>query len=383
MKRSAPLLILLALVITTSGCAHMRTHLPTPEGDPKPPVFADPMRIVGGEDPLTGLDGYDADDLFRLGYEAFEVGDLARAVALYERLLDEFPEHRDCTPATWNLALGREKLGDIPGAIDAYAAYAVGVEEASPLEAGQARIRQATLLQHLGLFVESKSPLALAEPVEELEPHERWEIRILQAMALADEGDFDHAEIDLNRVRREIRRTTLREGELFPYQSAMVWFEAGQLYRMRSTAIGLEEVDDLAVLDAELGEKARLLLEARQHFKRSLTHRVAAWSGPAALALGAVYEDFRADLLSAPRPSELSDEAAEVYDDLLERQTRQFLEKAAVDYREVLRLGTILRLEAAWVEAVEDALHRCEEELGTGATAEVSSPKAVHPPGDG
>jgi hypothetical protein len=142
-------------------------------------------------------------------------------------------------------------------------------------------------------------------------------------------------------------------------------------------------MEDLDLLDRRLGEKAGYLLEARHHLKRSLLHRVSVWSGPAALALGAVYEDFRADLLAAPRPDSLDEEAGEVYDEVLADRTRQFLEKAAVDYREVLRLAESLLLEQAWVDAIQDALDRCERELVTGITAQIGPRQRADPPGDG
>ena len=96
----------------------------------------------------------------------------------------------------------------------------------------------------------------------------------------------------------------------------------------------------------------------------------------------AVYEDFRDDLLAAPRPTGLSAEAGQVYDELLADRTRQFLEKAAIDYREVLSLTQLLRLEDAWIEVIRSALARCEEELQTGFTAS-AGPLPSRVPGDG
>ncbi len=370
-REPMPRTFLIALLLVT-GCVHARGPAPVHEVDPKPPLHIQPLVITSGGDDLTGLDGYDGDDLFRLGYEAYETGDYERSAALYARMLDEFPDHPDCVPATWNLALASEKMGALDDAAEGYEDYAALAEPTSDLDAALARIRAATLLHHLGEFARSSQPLALAAGSEELEVQERWEIRVLEAMVRASEGEFDDAESELNRIRREIKRTSLRANELYPYQSAMVWYQAGKLYRMRAEAVVLDDVDDLEQLDADLGEKAALLLEARQHLKRCLTHRIAAWSGPAALALGAVYEDFRRDLLAAPRPSDLDEEQSEVYDQVLADRTRQFLEKAVIDYRDVLRLAGTLRMEEAWIQTVQEALDRCERELDRGI--------AVNPP---
>ena len=194
---------------------------------------------------------------------------------------------------------------------------------------------------------------------------------MLRALARAAAGEFTIAESILDGIRREIRRHTLQERERHPYPAAMVWVMAGDLYRLRAAQESVSMVDDIAALDRALQEKAQLLLEARQHYKRALKHRVPAWSGAAAFGLGVVYEDFREDLLAAPVPEELDEDLAAVYSQLLEQRTRAFLEKAASDYREVLGMADRLELERAWIDVVQGALVRCEEQLGLDRQAGV------------
>jgi len=329
------------------------------------------IRILGGErDSLTGLAAYDGDDLFRLGFVAYKEARYPRSTALFERFLEEFPEHPDGTAASWNLALGLERLGRGRDAAVSFQNYAARVHDEDPGEAARAWLRAAILLQVLGDYEASRTSVERASSYEALDLHETWEVRGLAAMVLAADGDMDRAERELDRVRREIRRVSLQQGERYPYQSAMLWYQAGQFYRMRAARVSLDRVDDVTQLGSDVAEKASLLLEARQHLRRSLQHRIGAWSGPAALAFGAVFEDFRDDLLAAPRPTDMDAEVQEVYDSMLEERSRQFLERAAVDYREVLRLGEVLRLEDAWIGAIEEALSRCEQGLALGIRAE-------------
>ena len=346
---------------------------------PRVSVQPDAMRIVGGVDPLTGLDGYDATDLFRLGFEAYEASEYPRARALYERLIEEFPDSQDVLTSRWNAALCAEKLGDLDPAQDGFGAFADGA--ADPLEATEARIRQARLLHRLGRYEESVPGLEAALMQEGLDLEQRWEARMLRALARAAAGEFTIAESILDGVRREIRRHTLQERERHPYPAAMVWVMAGDLYRLLAGAESVSMVDDVGALDRALQQKAKYLLEARQHYKRALKHRVPAWSGAAAFGLGVVYEDFREDLLEAPVPEDLDEEHAAVYTQLLEQRTRSFLEKAAADYREVLGMTEKLDLEPAWVDVVQGALIRCEEQLGLDRQAGVKS--GASPPGDG
>jgi tetratricopeptide (TPR) repeat protein len=366
-----PVLSLLVVVLL-AGCTAQRPGPRGPVDDdaPKISVQPDAMRIVGGVDELTGLDGYDATDLFRLGFEAYEARGFPRALALYDRLLEEFPESPDALTATWNGALCAEKLGLLEAAADGFGAYADRIED--KLEVSEARIRQARMLIRLDRHADAVPGLEAALMQTGLDQEQVWEARMLRAITRAAAGEFTIAESILDGIRREIRRHTLQEQERHPYPAAMVWVMAGDLYRLRADAEAVDAVDDLAALDRALQEKAKLLLEARQHYKRALRHRVSAWSGAAAYGLGVVYEDFRADLLDAPVPAGLDEEHAAVYRDLLEQRTRAFLEKAAADYREVLAMSERLELEPAWVDVVETALHRCEEQLGLGQQAEVT-----------
>ena len=366
-----PLLLVLPVLLAPfclaliSGCAHGPRQPANSRGLAKAPAAAssvtlDPTRIRAGDDLLTGLDGYDADDLFQLGYEAFQREESKLSVLLYGRLIEEFPAHETVLPARYNLALSHEKEGDVEDAIQAFSDYVTAAAESLPQEVAETRIRIAALLQRLGRIDASREPLnrALAEPLLILP--ERWEAQILYAIVTADEGKFDRAEWNIKAIGRAIRKRAINEGDRYPFQSAMLWYHVGVVFRMRAGSHDLDEVDDLALLEERLHNKATDLLEARQHFKRCLKHMVAAWSGPAALALGGVYEDFRRDLLAAPKPSELDAEHGTVYRELLEATTGRFLDRAARDYRDVLRNAQRFQLETAWVLSIEAALSRCE-----------------------
>jgi tetratricopeptide (TPR) repeat protein len=377
-------LLLLGGLLVGSGCVHKSSSAPVSRLVAKAPAgvsagTADPTRIRAGADALTGLDGYDADDLFQLGYEAFQREDLGLSILLYSRLIEEFSTDENVLPARYNLALSYEKEGSLDEAIDVFSGYVTASERELPQEAAETRIRVAALLQRQGRVAESKAllDLALAEPLLILP--ERWEAQILYAIVTADEGKFDRAEWNIKAIGRAIRKRAVNEGDRYPFQSAMLWYHVGAVFRMRAGSYKLDVIDDLPLLEERLQNKAKDLLEARQHYKRCLKHMVAAWSGPAALALGGVYEDFRRDLLAAPKPSQLDAERSVVYTELLEATTGKFLGRAASDYNEVLRDAQRYQLETAWVFAIEDALQRCETLLAELAAMTAASPEEEPP----
>jgi len=373
------------VLVIGSGCVRKPNMAPVSRLVAKAPaagsvVTLDPTRIRAGDDALTGLDGYDADDLFQLGYEAFQREDLGLSILLYSRLIEEFGEDDTVLPARYNLALSYEKEGSVEAAIQAFSGYVEASSRSLPQEAAETRIRMAALLQRLGRIAESKGllDLALAEPLLILP--ERWEAQILYAIVTADEGRFDRAEWNIKAIGRAIRKRAVKEDDRYPFQSAMLWYHVGAVFRMRAGSYELDVIDDLPLLEERLQNKAKDLLEARQHYKRCLKHMVAAWSGPAALALGGVYEDFRRDLLAAPKPSELDTEQSVVYRELLEATTGKFLGRAASDYKEVLRDAQRYQLETAWVFTIEDALKRCETLLAElAAMTAAGSPETLDP----
>ena len=358
----------LGIAVLACGCAHKPlawapqkepTTLPTKEAG----IVLDPTRIRAGEDPLTDLDGYDAEDLFQLGYDAFSNDDFELSALLYQRMVEEFPGNENVLPARYNLGMALERSGSFEKATKAYQSYVEQASEQHPQDAAETRVRVALLLQRLDRIAESKPVLeqALAEPLLVLP--ERWEAQILYTVVAASEGRHDRADWNIKGIQNAIRQRTRRDGELFPSQSAMLWYHGGVLSRMHAASYRLDDVDDLVVLEKRLEMKARALLEARQQYKRCLKHRVAEWSGPAALALGGVYEDFRRDLLAAPEPSQLDAEQGSVYRELLDSATGKFLERAAADYRQVLRQSQRYQLKREWTLVIEEALVRCEELL--------------------
>jgi len=322
------------------------------------------IRMV--EDPRIGLDHYDGDQLFALGLEAFETGRFDVASYLFSHLVEVFPAHSDRVPATWNLGLSLEKIGRIEEAISIFGDYLELVATMDGEEAAQVRLRIATLLQRAGRYEDILPLLDAPSAFVAYAEYEVWELRALRAIAKGAAGKFAWAEGELNRLRLEIKRSTRKTGDRYPYQAAMVWYLAGTLDRLQAGAIPLDSVDDIEQLDKDIGAKADLLFMARSRLKRAIEHGEPTWSGPAAFALGAVYRDFRQDMLDASVPQGLSAEQFAVYERLVRQRTTDFLTAAIKDYRAILDAAPGWRLETPWVEAIEEALKSSEEELAAG-----------------
>ena len=353
--RSPWIPLLLVAWMSAAGCAH---GLAGRAVDVRPERIAfDTVRVKPGVDELTGLQGYDASDLFDQGLEALDQERYARAQALYGRLLDEFPDHRQAAPAQHNLALACQQAGDYVCAVEHYRAYVAAFDD-QPERVVTVRITLAELLQNLGRYGASEVQAERVLSTPDVERPLRWEARMLRARAAAERGAWRFAEDELEAVRRELR------GGDHTYHEAMLWYEAGELFRLCALRTRLGEDDS-----AELRAKAGLTREAFAHYRRALHYADPRWSGPAALAMGRLYEDLRADMVAAPRPHPMGDEERAVYDELLHQRTLPLLQGAATVYRWVLGQRDLLGLDDAWTRRIERALDRCQGELDAGFRA--------------
>ena len=125
------------LLVVVAACAGR-----TPRTGADAPIQMEAMRVAAVPDPLVGLDGYDAQQLFELGRDAFGQADYRRASALYEKLLAEFPESTLRLLARYTAGLSYEHQGDWQKASEHFEAIA-------GLEAGPEDLR-ADAHFHLG-----------------------------------------------------------------------------------------------------------------------------------------------------------------------------------------------------------------------------------------
>ncbi len=354
------LVVLLALSV--AGCAARR---PVTAAAPRPMqvVVGEDVRIRAGGDPLTGLDGYDSRDLFEQGLAAFERAEFGIARVLYARLVAEFPDDPSVPRAHWNYALAAEQQGSPLDGVPHLLTYIAAIEADEPKEAAEGRLHLAKVLQRAGDFEGSLVHLEQLLRRADLETTLGWEVRAHTARGWTEVGRYKEAEWGLEGVRGDIRRRSRREGVRYPYHAAMVWYFAGELYRVQGERRQIGSTDDVEVVREVLNGKADDLLEARHHYKRALQVGRAEWSGPSAKAIGGMMEHFRLALLTAPEPTDLAPDARQVYRELVEQRTRQFLEKAAEDYAWVLRDAERLLIPQPWVEAIRVSLEHCRAAL--------------------
>jgi len=359
------LLFLVPALLLVAGCVP-RSSLRT-SGDasarPARTVRGVETRIQSDLDPMLGLDVYDAQDLYEFGVQALEDGNFTLGRVAFVRLLEEFPASQLSVGARFNLALSAERQGQFADAADFYLEYVAVVRSSEPEEAAELELHAGMLRWRIRDLPGAVVPLHRAVHSGSLSLSDQWHGRAILARIAGLSGDWKAGEAALDTLRRNIRRHTRTTREIDPWSSAMVWFHAAELYRDRALAQRLLDVDDLSAARRWLDDTAGWFLESRRCHKRVLEHRHPEWSGPAALALGRINEDFRDAMLTADTPTELSIDATMTYLRLLDEQTRAFLEKAVLDYRWLIMDSTDLRLQEDALVQLREALRRVEAQL--------------------
>lgn len=368
----------LALLITSSAAAVAGPA--TPVGDSERSEHArltmDAIHFRPGQDPLTGVDGYTGEDLFDLGYEALQRDEDLLARLLFERLLGEFPAHRQQRPAQYNLGLACARLEDFRCAAEQTAEYLPSVVGADSSREVSTRLQLADYQQRLGDYAASRSTLGPVLELPAASLYDRWEARILLARASAEAGDYAGAESELSRVLGAIRRDARENGGGNIWLSAMVSFHLAEVHSQHAASISFQDTADLTITDQLLREKADHVRAAFAQYKRCLKHQLPEWSGPSAHAMGRLYEVFRGDLMSAELPADLAPDEVPAYRELLGKRTRPLLEAASDIYDAVLSNRHTLRMERDWITAIEDARDRVEQELAAEREAELASIRA-------
>jgi hypothetical protein len=139
---------------------------------------------------------------------------------------------------------------------------------------------------------------------------------------------------------------------------------------------------DDAILGARLERKAELLLEAQRLYTNVIRIGDPHWAAAAAYRIGALYHHLWKDILAAPPPGDLDEEAREIYLKILRDRIRVLLEKAVLQWERTLKLGRRLRLDNEWVDSTTRDLEELRRELAIERREEVDTVDTVDGEGE-
>lgn len=366
-------------IALAAGCATSQRAgpAPGPAGSAAVRIDMEPLRIEArrrGDRIETTV--VDAQGLFDEGGAALSARDFDAAIALYERLLREFPDSRLCAAALYNAGLAHEGKGDWEGASRRYETVAARFSGTG--DALDAEFRLGGAYAEMRAFARSADMFARVAGREGLSLDDRIESLARLGYARFQMGDLGGAEAALRRAIAAHAKAEMTERLDSGFFLSMAHYYLGETRHVQFRAAPVRLPEEQMARD--LDEKARLLLDAHAAYIDSIKVKDPTWATAAGYQLGLLYREFYDAMMNAPIPPELSDEARAIYVDLLRRneKMRSLLEKALSVYEKTLFMAERVGVRNDWVERAKGEVESVRRMLrGDAAPPPVAPPPAT------
>jgi tetratricopeptide (TPR) repeat protein len=323
-------------------------------------VRLDPVHVTASrEGGRVVLDAYDAHELFDRASKALRDRAYEEAIRLYAALLGEFPNSALVEPALYNHGLCFDALGRSREAAAAYGALLDKFPDSADTK--DALFRLAGSFEKLESYDDVVKVFDALLARMDLCGIERVEALARKGAALIPLGRSEDARLTLEEAARLYRQGRGISPSDSVFYFSMAEFELGEIVHNEMCEVALPP--DESLLAARLEEKAKLLLEAQRLYTDVIRVGEPNWAAAAAYRIGALYHHLWKDMLSAPPPGDLDDEAKEIYLQILRDRTRVLLKKAVVQWERTLKLARRLHLDNEWVDSTTRDLEEIRREL--------------------
>ncbi|MFC1654221.1 hypothetical protein ACFL2F_00330 [Myxococcota bacterium] len=331
-------------VIVMTGCTPTRKAIK--EKPPAQELFMEPLHIGVKPDRELGLVDFDAVTLYQEGLRFHESGRCDRAVAFYDRLLEEFSSSRYFSAAAFNAGRCLEELDRNEEAVQRYRIITRGLEKSKDwVDAG---FRESMCLASLGKPKEASELLEKLVNREDLTVSDRIDALVLKGEALKKMGELVKAESAFRRALR-IYRQRERDEYLDPVPAARAEFRLSELTEERYQASPLRLPEEQMQTDLEA--KATLLLQAQGGYLRTIRYGDPEWATAAGYRVGNLYLHLHQAMEQAPVPQDLSEEEIKIYKNVLRKRTAVLLRKALKVFQMTVDLAERTFIQNRWTKA--------------------------------
>ncbi|MCK6545669.1 tetratricopeptide repeat protein [Myxococcota bacterium] len=353
-------LFVAALALSGAACA---TTGSTGSGAATGPEYVkmEPIVVRSETDPLTGLDGYDAAQLVELGNQLYSKSDFERAVKVYQRLVEHFPDSDLVPAAHYNRGLAFEELKKFD---DALAAYQVVLEKFTESASYRdAYFRSAFVYSKLERWREVADTFWQIRQLDKLSTMDELEARVGTGVGLFMQDDWASAEKELMSAVRFYETKSKEEFLPADYFLGQARFYLGEINARMMESIKLNEPDLTKQgweerMGDQLEEKCDLLLRAQTNFIRTIRVGHTGWATAAGYRIGSLYERLYDDMMAIPVPPGLGDEAKEFYLTEIRKKIGVLVSKAIKIYEQSLEMAARVGEKNEWVERTSKSLER-------------------------
>ncbi|MBI2897985.1 MAG: tetratricopeptide repeat protein [Deltaproteobacteria bacterium] len=348
---------LVAIAVLAAGCGGgMRaTTRSIPRHAPR--VEMDPIRVEAQRDASGALrlTAYDAQSLFAAAGHDLAAGNCRRAVELYDRIAEQFPESRFVSASLYNAGLCLEDLHRDPQAVQRYTSLQSRLPDSPDIK--DSLYRMGGCLERLGRWREAIATFDRALAREDLTGDERLEAMARRGAATFELGELVAAEQQMRDALLYYRHGSGAEPIQTDFFAAEAQYYLGEVLRIRFEAVRFTPME--AEMRRELEEKCQLLLDAQAAYILAIRVTNPHWAAAAGYRIGNLFSTLYDHIVAAPVPPELDAEQREIYFDELRRQVRPLVDKAVRVWERTMAMGARTGLgDNEWVERTRQGLER-------------------------
>lgn len=323
-----------------------------------------PVVVKAKVDPLTGLDGYDAQQLLDLASDEFDKAAFDRALKVYDQLVVEFPESEHVLIALYNTGLCYERLEEPEHALVRY--QRVIDEHPGTKSHKDALFRKAFLMGGLKEWVQVADTFWAIRQLGNLNTMDELEARVGQGVGMFMQRDYATAEFEFRSALNFHRDH--KKGEFLPaeYWVGQSRFYLGEIYarQMEEVVLSAPQSADgewVEAMGKELEKKCELLMRAQNNFIRAIRVGHHGWATAAGFRIGALYERLYDDLVEVPVPLELTEDQKLAYREELQKRVGILVTKAIKVYEMSLEMAARVGQKNEWVSKTSESLERMKK----------------------
>jgi tetratricopeptide (TPR) repeat protein len=382
--RGVGILLSLCLAVGCAGTGTGKTTTPTRNVEFEELHINAKAREGGGYE----FESYDASELFKRATELLNTQKCDDAVALYDKLVQEFAASEYVSASLYNAGLCLQALGKFGPAAEHYS----NVRKLRPdsEDVKDASFLLAEVLIQLERFQEAQ---AIADELlarEDLSPEERLEGMARRAQALLGVGSLDEAERYAQSALAYFRTRPKDKPIRDEFFAAACNYVLAESFRIRAEAEAFPE--ELEPQKQVLIHRAQLLLQAQREYFNTISFQNLDnlhWAAASGYRIGHMYDELWHAVMNAPVPKSLKKEGAAAYHDELAKLIKPLIRHAIRYWEMTLMFIERTGMKTTWAEKTKSDLARVrvlllEQPPGDGglppAAAVQSDPPGTPPP---
>lgn len=306
-------------------------------------------------------------ELFREATEAAQDGRHREALAIYRRLVTEFPESRYAPLCLFNIAALYDKQGDVPATIAALRELVAAYPGSR--ESVEGHLYIAALQSEKAQWADALATLDAVLARTSLTLADRVEAHARRGYVLLELGRPGDAEAALAAAIADWRRAPRIED---PYYIAMAHYYRGEIAHRKFAEAPVRLPDDQLARDLE----ARRILagQAYDRWKESLLSRHAYWATASGYQMSQIFVELWEVTVKAPYPGKLDPSQRGHYVAEVHELARVHLQKALEGHKMNVELAKTYGVENAWSKASEARAVEVMELLAKDARGEYVVP---------